>query len=187
MCKLMILRLFGRTQMFFAVLVLCSLFMNPAHADIVDAYDLSPFVPLVLETMMNIATSLYKFFVGNGNGIIYILVYIFLAFYICLYLVKMYIPKDWLSFLGFSEGGDMWEGKADAWKITENILKPSLRAVIAIVLLLQIKPTYVTEWLVNPFLEFGSTMSILLQSFAIICIKFSINSFLSFVILFTFS
>ena len=88
-------------------IVLFTLIINPAHADILEAYNLAPFVPLVLETMMNIATSLYKYFVGNGTGLIYIFIYAFLAFYICLYLVKMYLPKDWLSFLGFSGGGEM--------------------------------------------------------------------------------
>jgi len=131
--------------------------MQPANAKgIIDAFNLSPFVPLVLETMMNIATSLYNFFVGNGTGWIYICVYILLGFYIGLYLVKMYLPKDWLSFFGFSGGGEMWDGSATGWKIAENVTKPALRAIIAIVLLLQIKPVYVTEWLVNPFLEFGS-------------------------------
>jgi hypothetical protein len=154
--KPVILRLFRRAQILFGVFVLCAFFVNPACADILDAYNLAPFVPLVLETMMNIATSLYNFFVGNGTGIIYLFIYAFLGFYICLYLVKMHFPKDWLSFLGFSDGGEMWENKIDAWKISENVLKPCLRAIIAAVFLLQIKPVYVTEWLVNPFLEFGS-------------------------------
>ena len=154
--KSVILRLFGRAQTLFGVFVLCALFTNSAHADILDAYNLAPFVPLVLETMMNIATSLYNFFVGNGTGIIYIFIYAFLGFYIGLYLVKMHLPRDWLSFFGFSDGGEMWEKKIDTWKISENVLKPCVRAIIAGVFLLQIKPVYVTEWLVNPFLEFGS-------------------------------
>lgn len=154
--KSVISRLFMRAQILFGVFVIGAFFTCSAHADILDAYNLAPFVPLVLETMMNIATSLYNFFVGNGNGIIYILIYAFLAFYIGLYLVKMHFPKDWLSFLGFSDGGEMWDGKADVWKIADNVLKPCVRAIIAAVFLLQIKPVYVTEWLVNPFLEFGS-------------------------------
>lgn len=129
---------------------------QPAHADIVDSYNLAPLVPLVLEIMMNIATSLYDYFVGNGTGIIYILVYAFLLFYLCLYLTKMYLPKDWLSFIGFSGGGEFWDNKTDAWSIADNVMKPCFRAIVAIFLLLQIKPVYVTEWLVNPFLEFGS-------------------------------
>ena len=137
----------------FAVFFLVSF---PAKADILDSYNLAPFIPIVLETMMNIATSLYDFFIDNGHGIIYVLVYTFLAFYIGLYLVKMHLPKDWLSFLGFSGGGEMWDGSATGWTIADNVLKPCMRAIIAIVLLLQIKPVYVTEWLVDPFLEFGS-------------------------------
>ena len=131
-------------------------FIQPANANIIDAFNLSPFVPLVLETMMNMATSLYNFFVGSGTGWIYILIYAFLAFYIGLYLVKLYLPKDWLSFLGFSGGGEMWDGTATGWNIAGNIFKPCMRAIVAIFLLLQVKPVYVTEWLVNPFLEFGS-------------------------------
>lgn len=154
--KPLILRLFAHAKFLFSVFVLCAFFVTPARADILEAYNLAPFVPLVLETMMNIATSLYNFFVGKGDGIIYIFIYAFLLFYICLYLIKMHFPKDWLSFLGFSDGGEMWEGKVDVWKISDNILKPCFRAIIAGVLLLQIKPVYVTEWLVNPFLEFGA-------------------------------
>lgn len=153
--KPFILRLFAHAKILFGVFVLCAFFVMPAHADILDAYNLAPFVPLVLETMMNIATSLYNFFVGKGDGIIYIFIYAFLGFYICLYLVKMYFPKDWLSFFGFSGGGEIWDG-TDGWKIADNVLKPCVRAIIAGVFLLQIKPVYVTEWLVNPFLEFGS-------------------------------
>lgn len=152
------------TKFLFGLVVLCTMFVQPAHAvNIIDSFNLSPFVPLVLEQMMKIANGLYKFFVGNGTGLIYICIYAFLAFYVGLYLVKMYLPKDWLSFLGFSGGGEMWEGSATGWSIAENVIKPSLRAIIAAVVLLQIKPVYVTEWLVNPFLEFGSiyTQSIL--------------------------
>lgn len=141
----------------FGAFALCTFFtQNAVAANVVDKFDLSGFVPLVLDVMMNIATSLYNFFVGNGTGLIYILIYFFLGFYVGLYLVKMYLPKDWLSFLGFSDGGEMWTGKATGWSIAENVAKPCVRAIIAAVVLLQIKPVYVTEWLVNPFLEFGS-------------------------------
>lgn len=154
--KFIFSRMFYYGQMLFLpVLVLC-LFTQPAKADILDAFNLAPFVPLVLESMMNIATSLYDFFVGNGTGIIYILIYAFAGFYIGMYLIKMYLPKDWLSFFGFTGGGEMWGGDQTGFKIAENVLKPCLRAIIAAVLLLQIKPTYITEWVVNPFLEFGS-------------------------------
>lgn len=153
--KSVIFRLF-LSHPIFCGLVFCMLFMQPAHANMLDAFNLAPFIPLVLETMMNMATSLYKLFVGSGTGWIYILIYAFLAFYISLYLVKMHLPKDWLSFLGFSDGGEMHDGSVTGWKIAENVFKPCMRAIIAIVLLLQIKPVYVTEWLVNPFLEFGA-------------------------------
>lgn len=148
--------LFRRIPIFFGLTVFACFFVEPAHADILDAYNLAPFVPLVLETMMNIATSLYKYFVGNGTGLIYILIYLFLGFYISLYLVKLYLPNDWLSFFGFSDGGKMWGGKMTGWSVAEDVAKPCIRAIVAIVVLLQIKPVYVTKWLVNPFLEFGA-------------------------------
>jgi len=132
------------------------IFVSPAYAGVLEAFDLSQFVPLVLESMMNIATSLYNFFVGHGDGLIYILIYFLVGFYIGMYLVKMYLPKDWLGFFGFGEGGEMWDNKATGWSVAENVTKPCIRAIVAGVLLLQIKPVYVTEWLVNPFLEFGS-------------------------------
>ena len=155
--KTTVSKVFCATKFLFGVFILCVIFIQPAHAgNIIDAFNLSPFIPLVLEQMMKIANALYTFFVGHGTGLIYICIYVLLAFYVGLYLVKMYLPKDWLSFLGFSGGGEMWDGTATGWNIAENILKPSLRAIIACVVLLQIKPVYVTEWLVNPFLEFGS-------------------------------
>lgn len=154
--KVLFFKGFNRTKLLFSWVVLCMIFTTPAHADILDAFNLSQFVPLILDSMMHIATALYNKFVGNGNGLIYLIIYVFLGFYIGLYLVKMYLPKDWLGFFGFSGGGEMWDNKATGWSIVEEVAKPCLRAIIAIVLLLQIKPVYVTEWLINPFLEFGS-------------------------------
>jgi hypothetical protein len=149
-------RVFHCGQKLILPLVILCIFTQPANANIMDAFNLAPFVPLVLETMINIATSLYKFFVGNGTGIIYILIYALAGFYIGMYLVKMYLPKDWLGFFGFSGGGEMWDGKQTGFKIAEDVLKPCLRAIIAAVILLQVKPVFVTKWLVDPFLEFGS-------------------------------
>lgn len=159
--KSLIFRAFYRTRLLFGAIVLCAFFTSTAQAadadkSILDAFNLSKFVPLVLETMMDIATSLYNFFVGNGTGLIYILIYLFLGFYIGLYLVKMFLPKDWLGFFGFSDGGEIWSGEATGWSVAENVAKPCVRAIIAGLLLLQIRPAYVTEWVVNPFLEFGS-------------------------------
>ena len=134
--------------------------MSPcaAHAawDIVDAFDLSPFVPLVLDAFMTVATATYDYFVGNGTGIIYILIWGFLIFFVSLYLVKMYVPQKWVSFFGFSGGGQVWNNKADATTTVKSVLAPCFRALIAATLLLQIRPVLVTEYLVNPFLEFGA-------------------------------
>ncbi|MBD5391831.1 hypothetical protein HDR66_03425, partial [bacterium] len=125
-----------------------------AYADwgIVDSLNLAPFVPIILDAFMTVATGVYQFFVGNGGGIIYILIWLFLAISISLYLVKMYFPKTWGDFFGFSGSGKI----DDAETTVMNVLKPGFRAIIAAVVLLQVRPVYVTQWLVNPFLEFGA-------------------------------
>lgn len=130
----------------------------PALADwaIVDKLNLAPFVPLVLDAMMAIASGGYDFFVGNGDGIIYLLVWGFLAITIVLYLVRLYIPKTWSGVFGFSGGDSLADGKTSAETIVYNVMKPCLRGVIAAALLLQIRPVMLTEVLVNPFLQFGA-------------------------------
>lgn len=125
-------------------------------ADIIDALNLAPFVPMVLDAMMSVATGVYEYFVGDGDGIIYILIWIFLGITWVLSLVKMYFPKTWVGFFGFSGGGELRSGKMTGFKIAENMLKPAMRAIIAALLLLQIKPVYMTQWLINPFLEIGA-------------------------------
>ncbi len=129
---------------------------NAAHANIVDALNLAPFIPMVLDALMTVATGGYDFFVGHGTGIIYLLVWGFVAVSVALYLVKMYFPKMWVSFFGFSGGGELVDGNIDGMKMSMNLLKPMVRAVVAAVFLLQVRPVFVTQWLVNPFLEFGA-------------------------------
>lgn len=119
---------------------------------IVDSLNLSPFVPLILDALMAVATGGYEFFVGHGDGIIYLMVWGFLAITMSLALLKMYFPKIWSSLFGFSGDGEIQGG----FKIAENMLKPAFRGIIAAVFLLQIKPVYMTEWLINPFLQFGA-------------------------------
>ena len=139
------------------VVLLAFILPNCAYAGLVDALDLAPFVPLVLQSMMSIAMSSYNFFVGDGGpGIIYMLIWLFFALTVTLYLAKMYLPKNWLANFGFSGGGEMVDGNIDGWKISENILKPALRAFIATVVLLGIQPTFVTKWLAEPFLRLGN-------------------------------
>lgn len=130
----------------------------PALAEwgIVDQLNLAPFVPLVLDAMMTIATGGYEFFVGNGNGIIYLLVWGFLAITIILYLVKLYLPKTWGDVFGFSGAGTLADGKTNGETIIYNVMKPCLRGIIAAALLLQIRPVMLTQVLVNPFLQFGA-------------------------------
>ena len=144
----------------FFVLMFMAIFCAPApaHADIIDALNLSPFVPMVLDALMMVATGTYEFFVGTTEhpGIIQILIWLFLGFTLTVSLAKMYIPKKWLGFLGISGGGEISDGKITGFKVVENVAKPGMRAVIASVVFLQIKPVFMTEWLINPFLQLGA-------------------------------
>ncbi len=144
------------------ILYLCSLLFAfcalpaPALANwsIVDSLDISPFVPIVLDAMMSVAMAGYEFFVGKGDGIIYIFVWGWLGWFIASYLIKMYIPQNWLEFFGM-KGGQMWD-KPSALKISEDVLKPCIRGIIAAALLLPIRPQYITGIIVDPFLQFGA-------------------------------
>ncbi|MBR4891632.1 MAG: hypothetical protein IKZ34_00425 [Alphaproteobacteria bacterium] len=127
-------------------------------ADIVEALDFSVFVPMVLDSLMLVATGIYEFFVQGENhqGVIYIFIWTFFAFSVAITLIKMYLPSKWVVFFGFSKGGELIEGNITATKIAENVVKPGVRVLVATMFLLQLKPLYLTNWLVNPFLEFGS-------------------------------
>lgn len=145
----------------FCLIVVFTVFFAPSvvFADtMVDRLNLSPFVPLVLDSMMMVATGIYEFFVGTDEqtGIIQVLIWTFLGLSIALTLVKMYFPQKWVGFFGFSAGGDLASGKMTATSVMESVFKPAVRAVIASLLLLQIQPKYMTQYLINPFLEFGS-------------------------------
>lgn len=139
-------------------LVACVVFATPsaAYASFVDAFNLSPFVPLVLDSLMMVATGVYEYFVGNGTGPIYIMIWAVMGITVALGLVKMYIPKDWLGFFGMSGGGELWGGKVTGGQIIQNVLRPGVRAVLAALFLLQLKPVFMTQWLINPFLKLGS-------------------------------
>ncbi len=139
-------------------LCLCAFLCVPGgvHANLVDSMNLAPFVPDVLDAMMMVATGMYDYFVGNGDGIIYILVYTFLGMTISLGLVKMFLPAKWVQFFGFTGGGELYEGNITGFKIVENMLRPALRAFIAIFILLQVKPVMMTRILINPFLQLGA-------------------------------
>ena len=140
--------------------LLVAAFVTPGAAfakwEIVDKLNLAPFVPRVLDAFMMVARGGYEYFVGSGDGIIYIFVWAFLAISIFMYAFKMYFPKRWLEFFGMSGGGEMWDGNVKGFTMVETVLKSGVRAIVAAVLLLQVRPIYVTQWLVNPFLEFGA-------------------------------
>ena len=129
-----------------------------AFADwgIVDKLNLAPFVPLVLDTLMMVATGMYEFFVGNGDGIIYLLVYAFLIITLMLNVVKGFLPKTFVGFFGMSGGGEIGAGTDASSLIQNTVMKPALRAIIAATILLQLRPVILTNWLINPFLQLGS-------------------------------
>lgn len=159
-CSKFLKALFGcRYKITLVIILLFATGSAHASMGIVDAMDLSPFVPIILDALMSVATATYNFFVGTGDGVIYIFIWGILGFTIGLSLIKMFFPKNWLTFFGFggSDGGEAFEGKLDTKKmIISNLLKPIIRATVAAIVLLQIKPVYITDWLVNPFLEFGA-------------------------------
>lgn len=119
-------------------------------------FSLAPFVPWVLDAMMMVASTVYDFFVGDKGSLVYVIIWIFLGATITITLVKMYFPKDWLSFIGFSGGGEIFEGNITGTQIFEKVARPMLRAIIAMFLLLQITPQMITNYLANPFLTVGS-------------------------------
>lgn len=149
---------FFKKASFLAVFCMFLLVPSFAYAEgfggIIDAFNFNVFVPIVLEALMGIATSMYNVFVDSGT--IYILIWGFLGFTTVLYLVKLYLPKKWTDFLSFGGGDSLWNQDIGGMKIAENVLKPGFRAIIATVVLLQLKPVFLTHWLINPFLEFGS-------------------------------
>jgi len=129
-----------------------------AHAvgGFIEGLSLAPFVPLVLDTMMSVAMAGYAFFVGDGGGVIYILVWGWLAITICLYLVKLFFPSKWLEMFGLKGNDALIKGELTGFKIGEELLKPGIRAVFAVIVLLQIRPQYMTRFIVDPFLQFGN-------------------------------
>jgi hypothetical protein len=143
----------------FVPLVFCFLFLFsfPAHAEwaVIDSLSLAPFIPIVLDAFMSVSMASYAFFVGAGNGPIYMLVWGWLIIYIVLYVFKLYFPGKWMEFFNFSGGGQMYKG-IGGFEIGENILKPILRAFIAAIVFLQVKPTYITKYVIDPFLQFGA-------------------------------
>lgn len=155
--KVKFLSVLNRTVLYGLVF---ALLLSPVDAfagwEFVDKLNLAPFVPRVLDAFMMVARGVYEYFVGNGDGIIYILVWTFLAISVFMYAFKMYFPKRWIEFFGLSGGGELWDGKISGMNLAEGVLKRAMRAVVAAVVLLQIRPVLITEWLVNPFLEFGA-------------------------------
>lgn len=150
---------------------LCGLFLvfgafapNTACASIIDALDISGLVPIVLDSFMYVANGTYAYFVGDGNGIVYVLVWGFFIFYIASYLIKLYVPKFWLTTFGFKPGDSI--NNTGGIKIIENLLKPSVRALVAVIVLLPLHPDKMAKYLINPFLSFGSiyTSAIIQQS-----------------------
>jgi hypothetical protein len=119
-----------------------------------NVLSLSWIVPIILESMMIAADGIYKYFVESG--LMYTLIGGWLLFSLGLNLIKMNFSKDWLGMFGFSGGGELVDGKMDGMSIGKDFLKPILRAVFAIMILLQLRPGYMTRFIIDPFLQFGA-------------------------------
>ncbi len=141
-------------------LILCVVLFAPASAvagGLIDMMNLAPFVPNMLEVVISIASSTYEYFVGsNGRGPLFILIWGGTAISMGLYLAKMYFPKNWGEIFGFTGGGEMWGNGIGGMTVAQNVLKPGFRAILAVLLFLQIRPVLIVDFLVNPFLELGS-------------------------------
>lgn len=122
--------------------------------DAISELDISGLVPIVLDSFMFVAQGTYEYFVGSGGGLVYLLVLGFFIFFVISYLIKLYIPKFWLSTFGFKSGDSV--ESVGGMKIAENLLKPALRAIIALTILLQLRPEFIAKFTINPFLHFGA-------------------------------
>lgn len=121
----------------------------------VDSLDISKLVPIILDAFMFVANGTYAYFVGqNHDGIIYLLVWGFFVFYVALYLIKLFVPKYWMTTFGFKPGDSIDD--TGGMKIAENVAKPAVRVLVAVILLLPLRPDFMTKHLINPFLSFGS-------------------------------
>ena len=123
---------------------------------LVDIFSLAWTVPLIMDSMMAVASAVYDYFVGNG--IIQALMGAWVVFWIGLYLVKMYFPKNWLALFGFSGGGEAYTfgEKFGGWQVGEIVFKPMMRAIFAMIILLPLRPTFITQVLIEPFFAFGA-------------------------------
>ncbi len=113
---------------------------------------LAPLVPMVLDAFTHVAIGTYQYF----RPIIPTLIYIFLLFSLTVYIVKQFIPKQFLSALKLNSDFIIQSDKPDPFKLAENILKPIMRGVIAISLLLPLNPKYIIQYGIDPFLQFGA-------------------------------
>lgn len=107
----------------------------------------------MLDASAAVASAVYSAFVDGG--ILTALIWGILAVSIGLYLIKLYFPAAWLDFFGFSGGGQMVAG-IGGFQIAEDVLKRIVRAIVAVSVLLQITPKQITEFAIEPFLQFGS-------------------------------
>ena len=119
----------------------------------VETFSIAWMVPLVLDALMLVARAIYEYFVDSG--VFYAFITLFLLIDVSLYLMKMYFPKSWVEFLGMSGGGELY-ANPNAWGMGESILKRMVRALLASVVLIQIRPHHVTNYLIEPFMQFGA-------------------------------
>lgn len=126
----------------------------PAVPDWISATSIDKFVPFLIEIMMNVSAGLYDYFVPLLTMLMWTLV----AFNLAVFVIKQYIPGDYLGFLGIGDGGKYYNDAASmSWGIPERLAKQIMRGAIATTILLGARPAFLTEVIINPFLSIGTT------------------------------
>ncbi|MDR0319559.1 MAG: hypothetical protein LBH81_02355 [Rickettsiales bacterium] len=127
----------------------------PDVPDWMNGASLDKFVPFMIDVMTRVSAGLYDFFVPLVSAFIWTLV----GFNIMLFVIKQYVPQDWLDFLNIKNGGGYYDGKKTAelaWGIPKKLAQMMMRAALATTILLAVRPTFLTETIINPFLKLGS-------------------------------
>ncbi|MDR2685448.1 MAG: hypothetical protein LBB23_01590 [Rickettsiales bacterium] len=127
----------------------------PMVPDWLNATSFDKFVPLVIQAMMGAAAGVYDYFVPVLSGLLWIVI----VFNSAVFTTKQFFPANWLSFLGMN-GGGYWAKPTDLIRgIPMRLVKQIVRASIATLLLLTIRPSLITDTIINPMLRVGTMIT----------------------------
>ncbi|MDR0448905.1 MAG: hypothetical protein LBG89_00380 [Rickettsiales bacterium] len=127
----------------------------PEVPEWISNVSLDKFIPFIIEVMTTASAGLYDFFVPLVQAVIWLLV----GFNIALFVVKQFVPQNWLDFFGWKGGGEYYDNDKAAklaWGVPTRLAKMVVRASLATTLLLALRPAILTETIINPFLGIGS-------------------------------